>query len=243
MKDIVEFRGVKEGIFIDIHTSDFEEAKKVLIEKMEKNHTFYKDIQLIDIFAEELSDREIVELKLILRYKYDIIILDGDLPEETFFNKSKIKREELEEKHTEEDIAEKETPEKEVEPLKYFKGIDVGITKFIYGTLRSGQEIYFDGNIIIVGDVNPGCYVFCTGNLIVMGNFRGVCHVGCDGNDQALLACYNLQPIQVRIADHIAISPDNEFEASKMPEIVRIKEGEVVVEQYLPNKQGGRNGK
>lgn len=237
MREIIEFRGVKEGVFIDIHTDNFEEARKAIIEKMEKSQDFYKGIRLIDVFAGQLSQKEIVEIKLLLRYRYDFIILDGELPEDIFKNKSLIKRDDLEDREQpHEDLDDEED---EIEPLKFFEGIDCGITKFIYGTLRGGQEVFFDGNIVIVGDVNPGAYVISTGNLIVMGHFRGVCHIGADGNEKALMACYNLEPIQVRIANHIAISPDDEVSKSKMPEIVRIKDGEVVVEEYLWKKQGG----
>ena len=36
----------------------------------------------------------------------------------------------------------------------YFSGIDEGITKFYKGTVRSGQLLSFDGNLVILGDVN-----------------------------------------------------------------------------------------
>ena len=38
--------------------------------------------------------------------------------------------------------------------------IDQGITKYIYSTLRSGTSVKFDGNIVIIGDVNPGAEVW-----------------------------------------------------------------------------------
>lgn len=214
MKEILEFRGVKEGIYIDVHTSDFNEAKAELEVKLEKNRNFYRDVKLIDVVADNLTEREIVELKLILRYRYELFVSDENLPKDIFSN------------HHKKDIEKKS--------LQDFKDIDCAVTKFIYGTVRSGQEIHFDGNIVIVGDVNPGAYVACTGHLIVMGIFRGVCHIGANGNEKALLACYNLKPVQVRIAGKVAVISDSS--EVLMPEIVHIKNKEVVVEQYLPNK-------
>ncbi len=41
-------------------------------------------------------------------------------------------------------------------------------------TLRSGQRIDHDGNVVILGDVNPGAVVTCTGDIVVMGTLRGV---------------------------------------------------------------------
>lgn len=227
-KDVIKFKGVKEGVYIYVDTDDLEAAKRELADRMEKYHHFYQGIRLLDLFSETLSSRDIIELKLILRYKYDLIVLDEELPAEVF--------EQMKKKH-EEKLEDTKAQVLQEEPMnEMFQGIDCGITKFVYGTIRSGQEIFFDGNLVIIGDVNPGAIVSATGNVIVMGNFRGVAHVGADGNDEAILACYNLQPIQVRIAERIAIKPDEDLENSRVPEIVRLVDGEVNIEPYLPNK-------
>lgn len=227
-KDVIKFKGVKQGVFIYVDTENLEEAKRELTDRMEKFQDFYKGIRLLDLCSDLLSERDIIELKLILRYKYDLIVLDEELPPEIFQKLHSPKEQEPE-------TDKEEIPAEEV-INEMFEGIDCGITKFVYGTIRSGQEIFFDGNLVIIGDVNPGAIVSATGNVIVMGNFRGVAHVGANGNDEAILACYNLQPIQVRIADRIAIKPDDETEASRVPEIVRLVDGEVSIEPYLPNK-------
>lgn len=227
-KDIIKFKGVKQGVFIYVDTDNLEEARLELNERMQKHQDFYKGIRLLDLCSDSLSERDIMELKLILRYKYDLIVLDEELPPEIFQTNRPPKEPEVEN-------VKEEIPSEEV-IAAMFEGIDCGITKFVYGTIRSGREIYFDGNLVIIGDVNPGAIVSATGNVIVMGNFRGVAHVGANGNDEAILACYNLQPIQVRIADRIAIKPDDETEASRVPEIVRLVDGEVSIEPYLPNK-------
>lgn len=227
-KEVIKFKGVKQGVFIYVDTDDLEEAKNELTDRMEKYQDFYKGIRLLDLCSDSLSVRDIMELKLILRYKYDLIVLDEELPPEIFQKIHPSKHEDGE--------VEKENIQVEEAINEMFEGIDCGITKFVYGTIRSGQELFFDGNLVIIGDVNPGAIVSATGNVIVMGNFRGVAHVGANGNDEAILACYNLQPIQVRIADRIAIKPDEETEVSRVPEIVRLADGEVSIEPYLPNK-------
>lgn len=117
----------------------------------------------------------------------------------------------------------------------FFKGINEGSTKFYRGTVRSGQLINFDGNLVVIGDVNPGGEVVATGNVVVMGSLRGIVHAGSDGNKEALVVAFNLQPTQLRIADVITRSPDEkDFKGAFMPELAYVKDDIVLIERYLP---------
>lgn len=117
----------------------------------------------------------------------------------------------------------------------FFKGIDEGVTKFYRGTVRSGQLISFDGNIVVLGDVNPGGEVEATGNIVVMGSLRGIVHAGADGNKNAVVVAYNLQPMQLRIADVITRSPDEADNSSiPVPELAYVKDNTVYIERFLP---------
>lgn len=123
----------------------------------------------------------------------------------------------------------------EIRKFNYFKGIEEGATKFYKGTVRSGQLINFEGNIVVIGDVNPGGEVVAAGNVIVMGSLRGIVHAGADGNKEAVVVALNLQPTQLRIADIITRPPDEkEVKNSPIPEIAYIKDDMVYIESYLP---------
>jgi septum site-determining protein MinC len=110
-----------------------------------------------------------------------------------------------------------------------------GLSKFVHGTLRSGQEIAFNGNIVVIGDVNPGAQLKAKGNIVVLGSLKGLAHAGIGGNTKAVVAAYSLLPTQLRIADLIVRPPEDDMQY-KYPEIARIVNGEVVIEPYLPNK-------
>lgn len=139
-----------------------------------------------------------------------------------------------------------EPPKVEVEPVPqphakirmsnfYFKGLEEGITKFYRGTVRSGQLINFDGNLVVVGDVNPGAELVATGNVVVMGSLRGIVHAGANGNKEAIVVALNLQPTQLRIADVITRAPDeNDNGGQFVPELAYIKGDIVYIERYLP---------
>ncbi len=139
-----------------------------------------------------------------------------------------------------------EPPKVEVEPVPqphakirmsnfYFKGLEEGMTKFYRGTVRSGQLINFDGNLVVVGDVNPGAELVATGNVVVMGSLRGIVHAGANGNKEAIVVALNLQPTQLRIADVITRAPDeNDNGGQFVPELAYIKGDIVYIERYLP---------
>lgn len=123
--------------------------------------------------------------------------------------------------------------ENEVEEEANVDDIDKCITKFVRATIRSGQTIKFDGNLVILGDVNSGSVVIASGNIVIMGSLRGIAHAGYKGNRDAIIACNNLQSAQIRIADIIARSPDGKDDQIKWSAIASIKEDVLVIEPCL----------
>jgi septum site-determining protein MinC len=108
-----------------------------------------------------------------------------------------------------------------------------GPALIIRKNLRSGQSIFHDGTIIILGDVNPGAEVIATGHILVIGNLRGIAHAGAKGDTRAVVFASRLQPTQLRIANFITRAPDEEVLVPLEPEIARIKDEMVVIEKYM----------
>ncbi len=104
-------------------------------------------------------------------------------------------------------------------------------TTLICRHLRSGQKIFCEGNLVILGDINPGAEVVAGGNIVVMGNLKGMAHAGAFGDDTAVISAYRLSPIQIRIANHITRPPDGEVIVVSTPETARIRAGKVVIEK------------
>ncbi|WZL71581.1 septum site-determining protein MinC [Clostridiaceae bacterium 35-E11] len=207
----VAFKGSKDGISIYFNTdSDYALLKKQLIEKLEKARRFFMGAKVIRIEGKALTKEEKEEIREIIHSRFGMVMVEK-IHEEMCENGTK------EVKHV-------------------FQGIEEGNTKFVRATIRSGQRVEFEGNIIIIGDINPGAVVIAEGNIVVMGALRGVAHAGASGNMKAFVVAYSLQPIQLRIADVIARSPDNEKVKPIGPELAMIKNDVVVIEPYLPNK-------
>lgn len=98
-------------------------------------------------------------------------------------------------------------------------------------TIRSGQSIYHEGNITIIGDVNPGAEVIAAGHVVVWGRLRGMVHAGALGDASAVICALELAPTQLRIANHIAIAPD-EPQSAVFPELASVREGQIVAEPW-----------
>ena len=75
------------------------------------------------------------------------------------------------------------------------------------GTLRSGDRISSNGNLCIIGDVNPGAIVSAKKNIYVWGKLLGIAFAGRGGDIKSSIASLYLSPLQLRIADVIAIGP------------------------------------
>ncbi len=100
-------------------------------------------------------------------------------------------------------------------------------------TLRSGQIVHFDGDVVIMGDVNPGAEVVATGDVLVWGRLRGLVHAGASGNPAAQVCALQLSPTQLRIGEHIARPPeDDRRRKAGGPEVARVSGGRIVVEAW-----------
>ncbi|MDD2433095.1 MAG: septum site-determining protein MinC [Clostridia bacterium] len=93
--------------------------------------------------------------------------------------------------------------------------------------MRSGQNITFDGHVLVFGDVNPGAEIIAAGFIMVFGSLRGIAHAGATGDEKAWVMASRLQPTQLRIANCITRAPAEEPQG---PEIAKIHEGAIICE-------------
>jgi len=100
------------------------------------------------------------------------------------------------------------------------------------GTVRSGDRITSDGNLCIIGDVNPGAIVSAKKNIYVWGKLLGIAFAGKDGEKNSSIASLYLNPLQLRIAEVVAIGP-KEKPKKYYPEIAVIDEQTINIKPYL----------
>ena len=100
------------------------------------------------------------------------------------------------------------------------------------GTVRSGDRISSNGNLCIIGDVNPGAIVSAKKNIYVWGKLLGIAFAGKGGNNSASIASLYLNPLQLRIADVVAIGP-KEKPKNNYPEIALIDKQTICIMPYI----------
>ena len=100
------------------------------------------------------------------------------------------------------------------------------------GTVRSGDRISSNGNLCIVGDVNPGAIISAKKNIYVWGKLLGIAVAGKDGNNNASIASLYLNPLQLRIADVIAIGP-NDKPKNYYPEVAVVEKKTINIKPFI----------
>ena len=144
-------------------------------------------------------------------------------------------------KETEENVLYIEDEEDDEETRLMKKEAEKLPTLYIKKTIRSGQSITSDGNLVIVGDVNPGAEIIAKGDITVWGILGGIAHAGSEGNTQARIRALKMNAIQLRIADIFARRPDgvntpfvqktNEF----VPEEAKTFKKNIIISKLLEN--------
>ncbi|KZX36358.1 septum site-determining protein MinC [Wohlfahrtiimonas chitiniclastica] len=72
--------------------------------------------------------------------------------------------------------------------------------KLISSHIRSGQQVYHHGDLVIINTVNTGAEVLADGNIHIYGPLRGRALAGVKGNTLARIFCQSLEAELVSIA-------------------------------------------
>lgn len=218
---------------------------KALVESMESEIEFISTNSSDTIESAKALNIEISELENVLEapdFEIETQVspevenaLDKIFGDNDFEDEEEKEVKELEEAHA--DLMEEETEEiiamrGEAEKLP---------TLYLKKTIRSGQSISSDGNLIVIGDVNPGAEVIAKGDITVWGILGGIAHAGSEGNSQARIRALKMNAIQLRIAEVFARRPDgantpfvqktNEF----VPEEARVFKKSIIINKLLEN--------
>ena len=116
-------------------------------------------------------------------------------------------------------------------------------TLYINQTLRSGQTVTSEGNIVVIGDANPGSEIVARGDVTVWGVLGGIAHAGSKGNVNACIRALKMNAIQLRIANLYArrVNTENipfvQKSVSFVPEEARIDGKSIVIKTTYESKE------
>ncbi|MBE7023599.1 MAG: septum site-determining protein MinC [Clostridia bacterium] len=215
----------REGMVVYINKPiSFTEIKKVVTTKFKKSENFFKGLTLrVGFKGAALDMEQLLELVDAISEVLDCKAVLWENPQPF-------------EETTEEKVKKSLSAEQILS--KAFKiELEDEKTKFYTKTVRSGQLLESEGNIVVVGDVNPGAELVAEGNIIVMGTVKGRVHAGAKGNRSAIVCALNLSPIQLRIADLITRSPDEDENHVIVPQIAYIKDDIIFIEEFLQKRK------
>jgi septum site-determining protein MinC len=208
---------LKGGIMICLNSQDsFMALKEQLLTKVEAFHDFVGVNVILDVGERKLSKKESQELRSVL--------LDKGLHLKKLISRGKSVE-------YEDESPQAQDSGRAAMMSAYAESYSPEETLLIKRTLRSGQKIIYQGNVVVLGDVNPGAEVIAGGNILVMGSMRGLAHAGAMGGENAVVVALRLNPTQLRIANHITRAPEGESESGSEPEMALIRNGKVVIDK------------
>lgn len=236
MNQKVTIKGTKSGIILVLDPEfSFYQLKNEIAAKFKDAAAFFgKSCMGLIIRGRDLTDNEQSEV-------IDIIESNSDLTISCIINE-----EDEIDKYITEAVARRAsgTNEEEEGDFDEFEQIDPSNARIVTGNLRSGQEISCKESVVILGDVKPGASVTSYGSIYILGELRGNAFAGADGDRDCVVMALKLNPLQVRIADAIAISPDAEkgpklrlrrkrlMSSAEEPEVAYIENGHIIKTGY-----------
>ncbi len=206
-----ELEKALDKIFGDENTEIKTFAQEKDIEKLRKDAENNEIPEYTDEKPEEADDAELSK-EITAEKDTDVEIKEeteasAKEAENIDFEKLKDFNEKLESANNIEELEEIDIDDAEVR--KHLKETEKLPTLYIQRTLRSGQSITSEGNIVIIGDANPGSEIIAKGDISVWGVLGGIAHAGSEGNKYARIRALKMNAIQLRIADIFARRPDN----------------------------------
>ena len=108
-------------------------------------------------------------------------------------------------------------------------------------TCRSGEELTFPGNVVVMGNVNPGAQIAARGDILVFGALRGAAHAGCQGDASAVILAMSTASPHLRIADYRWRDDGTQDISSRRgsdsttPIIAKVENRAIRVSPYLKN--------
>ena len=206
---MIILKGSPKGILVSVDDTDFETGRYELFEKLSASKEFFKGIDLeVYLTSNALTEAEVFELQPIVMEalsETNVLFID----------------------HEPKMIPKKHSPLDDLES-------DEGITKFLRKTVKSGETIEYDKNIVIIGDVEAGAKVVAGGNVFVMGTLFGTVHAGAGGKQDAVVVAMKLMPETLMISDLSIKVKQSAIKRifSNVPEIAYAFQNTIKIEQY-----------
>ena len=104
--------------------------------------------------------------------------------------------------------------------------------KVLYSSMRSGQSIDTDGDVLIWGHLNPGAEIVAGGSVIVAGRLLGVVHAGGYGRNDVFVWAGSFETPQVRIGNKLCYADPKSTTCWRKGVLITLEEGTPVIREH-----------
>ncbi len=218
----VAIKGVDDKLEIYLNEqSSYQSLREELILRLQSNKNFFLNSNAkVVISGRSLSPAQRREIKRIFSMDYGIhnvfysdeIKKMKEAPKTYEFKSAEIEK-----------AMQNENTEIELVSREYFDAKSI----FIVSTVRSGQRIECEGDIVVLGDVNPGAEIIAGGSIAIFGTLRGLAHAGAGGREDVCVAALYMRPKQLRLSGRV-VMPDDKRKDSVVGEIAQLVNDRVV---------------
>ena len=97
-------------------------------------------------------------------------------------------------------------------------------------SLRSGQRVEHDGDVVLLGHMNDGAEIYASGNVFVRGRLKGVVHAGMSGGEYSISAG-QFEAKQLRLGGKLCSSLGDDMEWWGKAVVVTLENNSLVVRE------------
>lgn len=198
--EVVEFKGRMLMVTVlQVKQAALDKVNKALLAQLDDAHSWLKDVALVLDFppnTDAIFIHEVVSMVRLHGLNLVAVSAASDVPEEVLIPlelgvvalSSSGGR----------SVAKTQTPQ-------VTEAIE---TVVIEQPVRSGQQVYSRGDLIVLNSVSTGAELMAEGHIHVYGNLRGRAMAGVRGNETARIFCQRLNAELVSVAGHYYVADD-----------------------------------
>jgi septum site-determining protein MinC len=110
--------------------------------------------------------------------------------------------------------------------------ISASETMIIERSLRSGQSEKFDGNVVLIGQLNEGAEILAGGSVLILGRLKGCVHAGRKNVKNAYIVAGSFESHQVRLGDRLCSQLGADVNWWKKPVIITLEDEEFLFRKW-----------
>lgn len=217
----IQIKGIRDGLLVTFGEGDWNELREALLDYIQQQAGFFKGARMaIDVGNHIIHAAEMSSLRNKLS-DYEIalwaVLSNSPVTERTAQVLGLATR--------------LPTPRMERAHHRGETDIEGENAVLVQRTLRSGYRLSTRGHAVIIGEVNPGAEIYAGGSIVVWGRLRGTVHAGAEGDTTAVVCALDLAPVQLRIADQVAVFQQGK-RRKPQPMMAKLENGQIIIEPW-----------